>query len=156
MVELVDTLALGASGVKPVRVRLSLWAPRRCEICAPKQRQCELRETLPERRTPFSKSAPLFWRNRSKFANKASKSHLRQSINPAQPKFKVFQHFPTEARKPIGTYSLHSPSPSSTHLYVVSASRAKGPLAWSFWVLMPISAPRPKIAPSVNLVEAFV
>ena len=30
-----------------------------------------------------------------------------------------------------------------------------GPLAWSFWVEMPISQPSPNSPPSVNLVEAF-
>ena len=30
-----------------------------------------------------------------------------------------------------------------------------GPRAWSFWVLMPISHPRPNSPPSVNRVEAF-
>ena len=30
-----------------------------------------------------------------------------------------------------------------------------GPRAWSFWVEMPISQPRPNCPPSVNRVEAF-
>ena len=30
-----------------------------------------------------------------------------------------------------------------------------GPRAWSFWVEMPISQPRPNSPPSVNRVEAF-
>ena len=30
-----------------------------------------------------------------------------------------------------------------------------GPRAWSFWVEMPISQPRPNWPPSVNRVEAF-
>ena len=32
VVELVDTLALGASGVKPVRVQVSPWAPEGYEL----------------------------------------------------------------------------------------------------------------------------
>jgi len=30
-----------------------------------------------------------------------------------------------------------------------------GPRAWSFWVEMPISAPRPSSSPSMNRVEAL-
>jgi len=30
-----------------------------------------------------------------------------------------------------------------------------GPRAWSFWVLMPISAPKPNCSPSVKRVEAL-
>ena len=39
--------------------------------------------------------------------------------------------------------------------YVVSSRSAIGPRAWSFWVLMPISAPKPNWAPSVNAVETL-
>ena len=33
--------------------------------------------------------------------------------------------------------------------------RGCGPLAWSIWVLMPISAPKPNSKPSVNRVDAL-
>ena len=42
------------------------------------------------------------------------------------------------------------PSPSTTHLVVVSSGSAIGPRACSFWVEMPISAPKPNSPPSVN------
>lgn len=38
---------------------------------------------------------------------------------------------------------------------VVKASSPIGPRAWSFCVLMPISAPKPNSFPSVKRVEAF-
>ena len=42
-----------------------------------------------------------------------------------------------------------------TYLYVVSSSSPMGPRAWSFWVEMPISQPRPNSPPSVKRVEAL-
>ena len=47
------------------------------------------------------------------------------------------------------------PVPMISYLVEVSSFRAKGPRQWSFWVLIPISAPKPNSAPSVNRVEAF-
>lgn len=52
-------------------------------------------------------------------------------------------------------YILVWPEPSMSHLYVVISRRPIGPRAPSFWVLMPISAPRPNCAPSVKLVGAL-
>ena len=50
---------------------------------------------------------------------------------------------------------LICPFPKMIYFVVVRASSPIGPLAWSFWVLMPISAPNPNSNPSVNLVDAF-
>src|SRR4029077_7100983 len=52
-------------------------------------------------------------------------------------------------------YERTCPSPSTTYLYEHSSRRAMGPRAWSFWVELPISAPRPNSPPSVKRVEAF-
>ena len=41
------------------------------------------------------------------------------------------------------------------YFVVVISLSPIGPLAWSFWVLMPISAPKPNCPPSVNRVEAL-
>ena len=41
------------------------------------------------------------------------------------------------------------------YLTVVSSRRPIGPRACSFWVLMPISAPKPNSSPSVNRVDAL-
>ena len=47
------------------------------------------------------------------------------------------------------------PSPWMTNLRVVSSRSPMGPRAWSFWVEMPISAPKPSSSPSTNRVEAL-
>ena len=52
-------------------------------------------------------------------------------------------------------YLLICPLPVMMYLYVVSSRRPMGPRAWSFWVEMPISQPRPNSPPSVKRVEAF-
>ena len=52
-------------------------------------------------------------------------------------------------------YSLTWPLPISTNFVLVSSRRPMGPRAWSFWVEMPISAPRPNSPPSVKRVEAL-
>ena len=45
--------------------------------------------------------------------------------------------------------------PTTTYLTEVSSRRPIGPRAWSFWVEMPISAPKPSSSPSMNRVEAL-
>ena len=52
-------------------------------------------------------------------------------------------------------YPLICPSPYIMYFVVVSSFIPIGPLAWSFCVLIPISAPKPNSFPSVNLVDAF-
>lgn len=52
-------------------------------------------------------------------------------------------------------YCLMCPLPSMKNFVVVSCWALIGPLACSFWVLIPISAPRPNWLPSVKRVEAF-
>ena len=47
------------------------------------------------------------------------------------------------------------PDPTIWYFTEVSSDKAKGPRQWSFWVLMPISAPKPNSPPSVKRVEAF-
>ena len=47
------------------------------------------------------------------------------------------------------------PLPSMKNFVVVSCWMLMGPLACSFCVLIPISAPSPNWLPSVNLVDAF-
>src|SRR4051812_38350022 len=47
------------------------------------------------------------------------------------------------------------PSPTTTYLVEVISGSPIGPRACSFWVLIPISAPKPNSPPSVNRVEAF-
>ena len=47
------------------------------------------------------------------------------------------------------------PSPVTTYLVEVISGRPIGPRACSFWVEMPISAPKPNSPPSVNRVEAL-
>ena len=47
------------------------------------------------------------------------------------------------------------PFPSIINLYVVNSSSPIGPLACNLSVLIPISAPIPNSAPSVNLVDAL-
>ena len=47
------------------------------------------------------------------------------------------------------------PSPQSSYLTHVSSCRAMGPRTCSFWVEMPISAPRPNWPPSVKRVDAL-
>src|SRR5260370_14813367 len=47
------------------------------------------------------------------------------------------------------------PVPTISYFEEVSSASAKGPRQCNFWVLMPISAPKPNSAPSVNRVEAF-
>ena len=53
-------------------------------------------------------------------------------------------------------YHLVCPFPSMTHLYEVISSNPMGPRACNFWVLIPISAPKPNWAPSVKAVETLV
>ena len=48
------------------------------------------------------------------------------------------------------------PSPTTTYLNVHSSRSPIGPRAWSFCVELPISAPMPNSAPSVNRVEALM
>src|SRR5699024_1143640 len=50
---------------------------------------------------------------------------------------------------------LKWPSPVTTYLVEVSSSRPIGPRACSFWLEIPISAPKPNSPPSVKRVEAF-
>ena len=45
------------------------------------------------------------------------------------------------------------PSPVTTYLVEVISGRPIGPRACSFWVEMPISAPKPNSPPSVNRVR---
>ncbi len=47
------------------------------------------------------------------------------------------------------------PSPVTTYFVEVISGRPIGPRACSFWVLMPISAPKPNSPPSVNRVDAL-
>src|SRR5439155_17737758 len=47
------------------------------------------------------------------------------------------------------------PSPWTTYFAVVSSRRPMGPRAWSFWELIPISAPKPNSSPSVKRVAAL-
>src|SRR5690606_27870304 len=47
------------------------------------------------------------------------------------------------------------PSPRTTYFSVVSWRRPIGPRACSFWVEMPISAPKPNCSPSTKRVEAL-
>ena len=47
------------------------------------------------------------------------------------------------------------PSPVRMYFVLVSSGSPIGPLACSFWVEIPISAPKPNCPPSVNRVEAF-
>src|SRR4051812_10151981 len=47
------------------------------------------------------------------------------------------------------------PSPVTTYLVEVISGSPIGPRAWSFWVLIPISAPKPNSPPSVKRVEAL-
>src|SRR6202035_2930397 len=47
------------------------------------------------------------------------------------------------------------PVPTISYFEEVSSASAKGPRQCNFWVLMPISAPKPNSAPSVKRVEAF-
>src|SRR5690606_12870720 len=54
-----------------------------------------------------------------------------------------------------GAQARTCPSPSTTHVDVVSSARPIGPRACSCCVEIPISAPRPSWPPSVNRVEAF-
>ena len=54
-----------------------------------------------------------------------------------------------------GHHGRICPSPLTIHLYVVSASSPIGPLAWSFCVDIPISAPKPNSPPSENDVGAL-
>ena len=55
----------------------------------------------------------------------------------------------------IIVYGLTCPFPYIINFVVVKASKPIGPLACSFCVLIPISAPNPNSKPSVNLVEAL-
>src|SRR5437588_11496901 len=57
--------------------------------------------------------------------------------------------------RPQGTQARMWPSPSTKYLNVHSSRIPIGPLAWSFWVEFPISAPIPNSPPSVNRVEAL-
>ena len=45
--------------------------------------------------------------------------------------------------------------PITTYLTEVSSRSPIGPRAWSFWVEIPISAPRPSSSPSMKRVEAL-
>src|SRR5690606_2370976 len=47
------------------------------------------------------------------------------------------------------------PSPMTTYFVEVSSGRPIGPRACNFWVLIPISAPKPNWLPSVKYVEAL-
>src|SRR6478609_2267378 len=47
------------------------------------------------------------------------------------------------------------PSPTTTYLLDVISGSPMGPRACSFWVEIPISAPKPNSPPSVNRVEAL-
>src|SRR5699024_8268369 len=50
---------------------------------------------------------------------------------------------------------LNSPPPVTTYCAAMSLSRHIGPRACSFWLEIPISAPKPNSPPSVKRVEAF-
>jgi hypothetical protein len=50
---------------------------------------------------------------------------------------------------------LTCPFPITSYLVEVSSASANGPRQCSFWVLMPISAPKPNSPPSEKRVEAF-
>ncbi len=47
------------------------------------------------------------------------------------------------------------PAPVTTYFVEVISGRPIGPRAWSFWVEMPISAPKPNSPPSVKRVDAL-
>jgi len=55
----------------------------------------------------------------------------------------------------VCTYYRTCPFPTTSNLVEVSSASAKGPRQCSFWVLIPISAPKPNSAPSEKRVEAF-
>lgn len=55
---------------------------------------------------------------------------------------------------PLSTY-FNWPFPLMMYLVEVKAFNPIGPRACSFWVLIPISAPKPNSKPSVNRVEAL-
>ena len=63
--------------------------------------------------------------------------------------------FPTPINPMVCSIYLTCPFPRITYLYVQSSSKPMGPRAWSFWVEMPISQPRPNSPPSVKRVEQF-
>src|SRR5204863_3381380 len=52
-------------------------------------------------------------------------------------------------------HSRTCPSPRTMYLYEVISTSAIGPRACSFWLEMPISAPKPNSQPSAKRVEAL-
>src|SRR3954464_9241348 len=70
--------------------------------------------------------------------------HSRQSEGAAT-------QLPTEWQ----TWHRTRPAAVTTYFVDVSSGRPIGPRACSFWVEMPISAPKPNSPPSVNRVDAF-
>jgi len=81
---------------------------------------------------------------------------FRQKLGPG-----VVQIIPPPKKITVATKSYKSayartcPLPRTTHFSVTSFSKAKGPRAWSFWVEIPISAPKANTPPSVKRVEAL-
>src|SRR5439155_6567998 len=55
----------------------------------------------------------------------------------------------------LDAHSLTCPSPRTMYLYEVISTSAIGPRACSFWLEMPISAPKPNSPPSAKRVEAL-
>jgi hypothetical protein len=56
--------------------------------------------------------------------------------------FGVLHLSPSPSPSPVTPY-LICPSPKIIYLSIVNSFKPTGPLAWSFWLLMPISAPKP-------------
>src|SRR2546429_6056978 len=55
----------------------------------------------------------------------------------------------------INVYDRTCPLPMTSYFVEVNSARANGPRQCNFWVLIPISAPKPNSAPSEKRVEAF-
>ena len=65
------------------------------------------------------------------------------------------RHGASSYRPPRAAVSGRGRRPITTYLVEVISGSPIGPRACSFWVLMPISAPKPNSPPSVNRVEAL-
>src|SRR6478672_2013999 len=80
---------------------------------------------------------------------------LNRNLRPHQIGSAFLCYFLLKRQKKVEQFYLICPSPVTNHFSVTSFSSANGPLACNFCVEMPISAPSPNSAPSVNRVDAL-
>lgn len=118
-------------------------------LATPQPPPAKRRQSHPE----FFPPCTLF---RLSFSKKYGKQEGPAKANAfAGPSFLLCFDGAFSSRRRLSRAQRICPLPKITCLVDVSVKTPMGPLACSFWVEMPISAPRPSSPPSVNRVEAL-